>query len=59
MRAYHLSASNYRIQSRTKYTVGYKQARSGNDASSTYLYAERIPLFLHTAVPTINIAFHG
>merc|ERR1711915_490330 len=35
--------------------VIFEQARSGNDASSSYLYAKRIPLFLHIAVPIITI----
>ena len=37
----------------------HEQARSGKDASSTYLYVERIQQFLHIAVVIINITFHG
>ena len=36
-----------------------EQARSGKDASSTYLYVERIPRYLHIAGLIVNITFHG
>ena len=41
------------------HTTRIKQARSGKDASSTYLYVERIPRYLHIAGLIVNITFHG